>query len=146
MLLPSAHSSIPCCITMIKSASAKAERFWPRRKFEKWRNTVCIFRFSNGTYGAGFFGVTGIYLSQPAADVLTILVYLCSVKSMKATASQIWLRRKQAKRKYKIREIYKGPAPIRGWMARGLWFLQNSRKFYKKTHGLLWLYKFHVIQ
>lgn len=35
-----------------------------------------------------FFGVTGIYLSQPAADVLTILVCLCSIKSMKATASR----------------------------------------------------------
>ena len=33
-------------------------------------------------------GVTGIYLSQPAADALTILVCLCSVKSMKATASR----------------------------------------------------------
>lgn len=36
----------------------------------------------------GFFGVTGIYLSQPAADVLTILVCLCSIRSMKATASR----------------------------------------------------------
>lgn len=35
-----------------------------------------------------FFGVTGIYLSQPAADVLTILVCLGSIKSMKATASR----------------------------------------------------------
>lgn len=35
-----------------------------------------------------FFGVTGIYLSQPAADVLTILVCLCSVKAMKAAASR----------------------------------------------------------
>lgn len=35
-----------------------------------------------------FFGVTGIYLSQPTADVLTILVCLCSIKSMKATASR----------------------------------------------------------
>lgn len=35
-----------------------------------------------------FFGVTGICLSQPAADVLTILVCLCSIKSMKATASR----------------------------------------------------------
>lgn len=34
------------------------------------------------------FGVTGIYFSQPAADILTILVCLCSVKSMKATASR----------------------------------------------------------
>lgn len=34
------------------------------------------------------FGVTGIYFSQPAADVLTILVCLCSIKSMKATASR----------------------------------------------------------
>ncbi len=33
------------------------------------------------------FGVNGIYFSQPAADVLTILVCLCSVKSMKITAS-----------------------------------------------------------
>lgn len=33
-------------------------------------------------------GVTGIYLSQPAADVLTIIVCLCSVKSMKTTASR----------------------------------------------------------
>lgn len=35
-----------------------------------------------------FFGVTGIYFSQPASDVLTILVCLCSIKSMKATASR----------------------------------------------------------
>lgn len=35
-----------------------------------------------------FFGVTGIYFSQPAADVLTILVCLLSVKSMKLTASR----------------------------------------------------------
>lgn len=34
------------------------------------------------------FGVTGIYFSQPAADVLTILVCLFSIKSMKATASR----------------------------------------------------------
>lgn len=34
------------------------------------------------------FGAVGIYLSQPAADVLTILVCLCSVKSMKVTASR----------------------------------------------------------
>ncbi|MDO5323685.1 MAG: MATE family efflux transporter, partial [Clostridia bacterium] len=33
-------------------------------------------------------GVTGIYLSQPAADVLTILVCLFSIKSMKRIASQ----------------------------------------------------------
>ena len=32
-------------------------------------------------------GVMGIYLSQPAADILTILVCICSVKSMKMTAS-----------------------------------------------------------
>lgn len=34
------------------------------------------------------FGVTGIYFSQPAADVLTILVCLCSIRPMKATASR----------------------------------------------------------
>ena len=34
------------------------------------------------------FGVTGIYLSQPAADVLTILVCLFSIRSMKRTASR----------------------------------------------------------
>lgn len=33
------------------------------------------------------FGVTGIYFSQPAADILTILVCVCSIKSMKKTAS-----------------------------------------------------------
>ncbi len=33
-------------------------------------------------------GVMGIYLSQPAADVLTLVVCLLSVKPMKATASQ----------------------------------------------------------
>ena len=33
-------------------------------------------------------GVNGIYLSQPAADILTIIVCLCSVKSMKSTASR----------------------------------------------------------
>lgn len=36
----------------------------------------------------GLLGVTGIYLSQPAADVLTILVCLCSIKPMKAAASR----------------------------------------------------------
>lgn len=30
-----------------------------------------------------FFGVKGIYFSQPAADILTILVCVCSIKSMK---------------------------------------------------------------
>lgn len=35
-----------------------------------------------------FFGIMGIYFSQPADDILTILVCLCSVKSMKATASR----------------------------------------------------------
>lgn len=34
------------------------------------------------------FGVTGIYFSQPAADVLTILVCVFSVKSMKRIASK----------------------------------------------------------
>ena len=33
-------------------------------------------------------GVTGIYLTQPAADVLTILVCLLSIKSMKRIASR----------------------------------------------------------
>ena len=33
-------------------------------------------------------GVTGIYFSQPAADILTILVCVLSVRSMKATASK----------------------------------------------------------
>lgn len=33
------------------------------------------------------FGMTGIYFSQPAADILTILVCVCSIKSMKKTAS-----------------------------------------------------------
>lgn len=32
-------------------------------------------------------GVTGIYLTQPAADLLTILVCLCSIRSMKRIAS-----------------------------------------------------------
>ena len=35
-----------------------------------------------------FFGAAEICLAQPAADVLTILVCLCSVKSMKAAASR----------------------------------------------------------
>lgn len=34
------------------------------------------------------FGAAGIYFSQPAADVLTILVCLCSIKPMKAAASR----------------------------------------------------------
>ena len=34
------------------------------------------------------FGVVGIYFSQPAADVLTILVCLFSVKAMKRIASK----------------------------------------------------------
>ena len=34
-----------------------------------------------------FFGVTGICCSQPAADVLTLLVCLCSIKPMKRIAS-----------------------------------------------------------
>ena len=33
-------------------------------------------------------GVTGIYCSQPAADILTILVCLLSIKSMKRIASR----------------------------------------------------------
>jgi len=33
-------------------------------------------------------GVNGIYFSQPAADLLTILVCLCLVKNMKKTASK----------------------------------------------------------
>lgn len=36
----------------------------------------------------GLLGVVGIYLSQPVADVLTILVCLCSIKPMKAAASR----------------------------------------------------------
>lgn len=34
-----------------------------------------------------FLGVRGIYFSQPAADILTILVCLCSIRSMKRAAS-----------------------------------------------------------
>ena len=34
------------------------------------------------------FGVFGIYASQPAADLLTILVCLCSIKPMKRLASR----------------------------------------------------------
>lgn len=34
------------------------------------------------------FGVTGIYFSQPASDILTILVCLLSIKKMKALASK----------------------------------------------------------
>lgn len=34
------------------------------------------------------FGVNGIYFSQPAADLLTIIVCLCSIKSMKRIASK----------------------------------------------------------
>ena len=33
-------------------------------------------------------GVTGIYFSQPAADILTVLVCICSVRAMKRIASQ----------------------------------------------------------
>ena len=33
-------------------------------------------------------GVTGIYFSQPAADILTVLVCVLSVRSMKATSSK----------------------------------------------------------
>ena len=35
-----------------------------------------------------FFGINGIYFSQPAADILTILVCVCSIKSMKRIASE----------------------------------------------------------
>ena len=35
-----------------------------------------------------FLGVTGIYFSQPAADILTILVCVLSVRSMKRIASK----------------------------------------------------------
>lgn len=35
-----------------------------------------------------FFGVTGIYFSQPAADALTILVCLLSIRSMKRQATK----------------------------------------------------------
>lgn len=34
------------------------------------------------------FGVKGIYFSQPAADILTIFVCVCSIKSMKRIASE----------------------------------------------------------
>lgn len=34
------------------------------------------------------FGVAGIYFSQPAADVLTILVCVLSIKSMKRITSE----------------------------------------------------------
>ena len=34
------------------------------------------------------FGVTGIYFSQPAADILTILVCVFSIKSMKTIATK----------------------------------------------------------
>lgn len=34
-----------------------------------------------------FLGVLGIYLSQPFADILTILVCVCSIKSMRRIAS-----------------------------------------------------------
>lgn len=36
----------------------------------------------------GLLGVEGIYLSQPAADVLTLFVCLCSIKPMKTAASR----------------------------------------------------------
>lgn len=39
-----------------------------------------------------FLGVKGIYLSQPAADILTIIVCICSIKSMKNIASNNMLR------------------------------------------------------
>ena len=42
-------------------------------------------------------GVTGIYLAQPAADVLTLLVCLLSVKPMKRTASLHMMRSKEEK-------------------------------------------------
>lgn len=35
-----------------------------------------------------FWGVKGIYFSQPAADILVILVCVCSIKSMKRIASE----------------------------------------------------------
>lgn len=34
------------------------------------------------------FGVNGLYFSQPAEDVLTLLVCLCSIRRMKAAASR----------------------------------------------------------
>ena len=40
----------------------------------------------------GIMGITGIYLSQPAADVLTILVSVLSVRKMKRTASEAMRR------------------------------------------------------
>ena len=36
----------------------------------------------------GVLGINGIYLSQPAADVLTIIVCVCSVRAMKRIASE----------------------------------------------------------
>ena len=36
----------------------------------------------------GIFGVKGIYFSQPAADILTILVCVLSIKSMKSLAAK----------------------------------------------------------
>lgn len=42
-----------------------------------------------------FLGVTGIYLSQPVADILTIVVCLFSIKSMKKIAikNMTWLNK-----------------------------------------------------
>ena len=36
----------------------------------------------------GLLGIWGIYASQPAADILTILVCVLSIRSMKRIASQ----------------------------------------------------------
>lgn len=46
----------------------------------------------------GFLGVTGIYYSQPAADVLTIIVCLLLIRPMKKTASANMLERADATR------------------------------------------------
>ena len=40
-----------------------------------------------------FLGINGIYFSQPAADILTVLVCICSLKSMKRIASENMLKK-----------------------------------------------------
>ncbi len=47
----------------------------------------------------GLLGVTGIYLSQPAADILTVLLCLFLIKPMKRLASKNMLKEKNEKQK-----------------------------------------------
>lgn len=57
-----------------------------------------------------FFGITGIYLAQPIADILTIIVCLLSYKTMKRAASENIEKRTLVKEEAGSGERYMNPA------------------------------------